>query len=370
MGITHQRGQARPRPPPGPGCRGTALCPFAATREPDLLRCPPPDASHLRQRLLGAIRLSHPFRRTVRVPRRVSPACRRREAVGDFLQTLPHWLESDRHNRSRDDGEQQVGLAGSADQRPDPDHDAYVHGRDERRQRPIDEGPANDKVDVVKPVLQDRQRCAGRNRNPESQQDREGGPPPAHLRLHESCDGHRRVGVQPWRPRRRRTTLTCWRSSPRDRRSRTKSEIADARRASKPTRKPTNQTGPRGRHPGPERRSACTPVRHRWPGDLVSIARDSREHGVGNRDRSYDPSTAARPGARWEWEHQNRTSLGRVDKSRHPVGEPGRPDAAWPGARLNDERVDGVILAAMPGHRWRWRLRGRVGPMTLRRTPM
>jgi hypothetical protein len=58
--------------------------------------------------------------------------------------------------RHRDDRRGHKGQAlGRADERAEHRHEQHVHGRDERRQAAIDDGPVDEDVDLVQPVPQD-----------------------------------------------------------------------------------------------------------------------------------------------------------------------------------------------------------------------
>ena len=97
----------------------------------------------VRQHLVG--RGSLAVHETVREPPR--PGAQRLEQQGD------------RHRRS----DRQRRTAPPADERPDPDDHADVHDRDPRREHAIDDGPIDDDVDLIEPVLQDGDRECGRH---------------------------------------------------------------------------------------------------------------------------------------------------------------------------------------------------------------
>jgi len=67
------------------------------------------------------------------------------------------------------------GLPAAAHQRPDAHGNPDVHGGDEDRERAVDQGAADDQIDFVKAVLEDRDSCGDGERASESQCDGEVG---------------------------------------------------------------------------------------------------------------------------------------------------------------------------------------------------
>ena len=80
--------------------------------------------------------------RPPRTPRRPDP-------------TLTNWLEPNRNKDRRDDRQPEIRLAAAADQCADADRDPDVDGGDECRQDAVDEGSADEDVDVIEAVFQD-----------------------------------------------------------------------------------------------------------------------------------------------------------------------------------------------------------------------
>ena len=112
-------------------------------------------SGHARQHLVSGIRLRHLSGELTEH----FVGCRSLsidQPVGDPLQALPHRLKSHRHDDGRDDGQPEIGLATAAHQRPDANRDADVDSRDQRRQCAVHERSADDHVDVVQPVFEDR----------------------------------------------------------------------------------------------------------------------------------------------------------------------------------------------------------------------
>ena len=77
--------------------------------------------------------------------------------VGEPLYALADRLKGHRHHRRGQDREAQVRLRRPlADRRSDADHDGHVHRGDERGQGAEHHRLVDNDVDVVEPVLQDR----------------------------------------------------------------------------------------------------------------------------------------------------------------------------------------------------------------------
>jgi hypothetical protein len=81
---------------------------------------------------------------------------------------VPHRLEQQGDRDSR--GDRQDRAAAVSRERPDAQDDARVYGRKCRREQAVNDGAADDDVDVVQPVPEDRFRHRGRD--PEQDDDR------------------------------------------------------------------------------------------------------------------------------------------------------------------------------------------------------
>ena len=77
------------------------------------------------------------------------------EPVGNLLDTLTNGLEPNRNDDRRDDRQPEIRLATATNQRADADRDTDVDGGDECRKDAVDEGSADDDVDVIEAVFQD-----------------------------------------------------------------------------------------------------------------------------------------------------------------------------------------------------------------------
>ncbi len=114
-------------------------------------------ACHARQCLVGGVRFRDPLgelRQNLVGGRSLAVD----EAIGDLLQSLTHGLERDRHDGGGEDRKKQVGLATSANEGADAHDDAHVDRCDEGRKGAVDQGAADDDVDVVQAVAKDRDR--------------------------------------------------------------------------------------------------------------------------------------------------------------------------------------------------------------------
>ena len=106
---------------------------------------------HPRQDVLAAVRLADVFGESRQdLVRRGALAVD--HAVRGPLGAVPRRLERDRDDGRRHQREELRG----ADERADHDDDRHVHDRDERAEDPVDDRLADDDIDVVEPVFQDR----------------------------------------------------------------------------------------------------------------------------------------------------------------------------------------------------------------------
>ena len=94
------------------------------------------------------------------------------DPVGEVPDASEDRLERDRDDRRRDDRQSEVVLPSCADERADPDHDRDVDHGDERRERCVDDRLRDHGVDVVEPILQDRDTRGDRDQRDHRTRDR------------------------------------------------------------------------------------------------------------------------------------------------------------------------------------------------------
>ena len=82
------------------------------------------------------------------------------QPVGDPAGPLPSGLEQQGDRDGRGDRQHRAALLPG--ERPDAQHDPGVHGGQPGRDQAVDDGPVDDDVDLVQPVLQDPDRDRGR----------------------------------------------------------------------------------------------------------------------------------------------------------------------------------------------------------------
>ncbi|MGB2938966.1 MAG: hypothetical protein WBD38_01540 [Candidatus Dormiibacterota bacterium] len=86
------------------------------------------------------------------------------KAVGHLLDPLSDRLESNRHDRRSQDRKDQVGPAAAPHKGADAHHDSDINGRNKGGESPVNQGPADDDVDVIQPVPEHRDADTHRQR--------------------------------------------------------------------------------------------------------------------------------------------------------------------------------------------------------------
>ena len=88
------------------------------------------------------------------------------EAVGEPSTAFADRLEGDCNHSRGDDREEQILISAGANKRAYPDDDRQVHHGDEHSEQAIDQGPANQQVNVVQSVTQDGDADSDRDAKP------------------------------------------------------------------------------------------------------------------------------------------------------------------------------------------------------------